>query len=106
MKKLNLLVVLINVDYIILNEGDTLIKLFIEKVLSNCPDIKFLMTSKQNMGKVGAFDEIVWDILPLTYKQSVNLFFEEAKSVSNTNKVCGKEKAEIEKERHPLFKSL
>ena len=36
MKNLNLLIVLINVDYIILNEGETLIKMLLENILTNC----------------------------------------------------------------------
>jgi hypothetical protein len=36
------------------------------------------MTSDRSIGKVGAFDEIVYPIKELTDKQSINLFFNEA----------------------------
>lgn len=45
MKKLNILIVLINVNYIIIKEGDAIFKEFLENVLTNCPEVKFLMTS-------------------------------------------------------------
>jgi hypothetical protein len=45
MKKLNLLIVLINVNFIIIKEGDVIFKEFLENVLTNCQEVKFLMTS-------------------------------------------------------------
>ena len=45
MKELNLLIVFINVNYIILKEGDKVFKLFLENLLSNCSEVKVLMTS-------------------------------------------------------------
>ena len=68
MKDLNILIIFINVNNILIKEGDQILKQFLKSVLSSCNKIQFLMTSGEEIGVVGEFRETVWNVWELTYE--------------------------------------
>ena len=103
---LQLLIVIQDIDHPLKNDESHL-KEVLKIILNRCnTEVKLLMTSQISLGKIGSTNEYTHDLNELTDEQSATLFFEQAKTVNDSGKVCGYTLQQLIDLKHPLFRTL